>query len=215
MRASRCGALIHDIRDGCSGKSVPIGRSRSRRVAGNRVIGGCAPIYSSDSLAIILCCCSRAREGVCEPRAVGFGNAIWSLPGNDTNAVGDPWTGCLLGRHPEKFRFILLALSLRSAVAAGACDPCVHCAFFLSSRRSWWRKELVLVWRRRWSVIGLLMWGGIPELPFGFPGSLGGLPVTLILATFGLAFGSRSGSSSRSPRSKLPAIRRYACSMSN
>jgi len=59
-----------------------------------------------------------------------------------------------VGRHPREISFILFGtLSLRSAVAAGACDPCVHCVFFLSSRRSWWRKELVLVWAAGWVVI--------------------------------------------------------------
>jgi general L-amino acid transport system permease protein len=53
-----------------------------------------------------------------------------------------------------------------------------------------------------------LMWGGIPGLPFVSQDRWGGLPVTLILATFGLAFGFPLGILvALGRRSKLPAIR--------
>jgi general L-amino acid transport system permease protein len=65
--------------------------------------------------------------------------------------------------------------------------------FLVSSRRSWWRKELVLAWATALVVIGLLMWGGV----FG-----------LIRATFGLAFGFPLGIVvALGRRSRLPAIR--------
>src|SRR5260370_23567841 len=80
--------------------------------------------------------------------------------------------------------------------------------FFLSSRRSWWRKELVLVWVAALMLIALLMWGGIFGLSYVSQDRWGGLPVTLILATFGLAFGFPLGVFvALGRRSKLPAIR--------
>ena len=77
----------------------------------------------------------------------------------------------------------------------------------VSSRRWAWRKELALVWAGALALIGLLMWGGIPGLPFVSQDRWGGLPVTLILATFGLAFGFPLGILvALGRRSKLPAI---------
>ena len=97
----------------------------------------------------------------------GYWNAIWTLPGNQTNAcrairgVGACWAVI-----PEKYRFILFgtypfdqqwrpALAILTFIAL----------FFVSSRRSWWRKELLAVWAAALVVIGLLMWGGILGCP--------------------------------------------------
>jgi general L-amino acid transport system permease protein len=66
----------------------------------------------------------------------------------------------------------------------------------------------VLIWAGALSLIGLLMWGGVPGLPFVSQERWGGLPVTLVLATFGLAFGFPLGILvALGRRSKLPAIR--------
>jgi general L-amino acid transport system permease protein len=82
------------------------------------------------------------------------------------------------------------------------------CLFVLTSLRAMWRRELVLVWAIALALIGLLMWGGVPGLPFVSQERWGGLPVTLILATFGLAFGFPLGIIvALGRRSKLPAIR--------
>ena len=58
----------------------------------------------------------------------------------------------------------------------------------VSAWRRFWRKELLLVWVATLVVIGVLMWGGIAGLEFVPQDQWGGLPLTLILATFGLAF---------------------------
>jgi general L-amino acid transport system permease protein len=64
-------------------------------------------------------------------------------------------------------------------------------------------------------LIGVLMWGGIFGLSNVFQDRWGGLPVTLILATFGLAFGFPLGIIvALGRRSRLPAIRSL-CSMSS
>jgi general L-amino acid transport system permease protein len=60
--------------------------------------------------------------------------------------------------------------------------------YIASAIRRFWRKELVLIWIVTLSVIGILMWGGIFGMPVVPEDYWGGLPITLILATFGLAF---------------------------
>ena len=58
------------------------------------------------------------------------------------------------------------------------------------------------------ALISVLMWGGVFGLSFVPQDRWGGLPVTLILATFGLAFGFPLGVFvALGRRSKLPAIR--------
>src|SRR5205085_11779290 len=80
--------------------------------------------------------------------------------------------------------------------------------FYLSSRPQWWRKELALLWAAALIAIGVLMWGGIFGLTFVAQDRWGGLPVTLVLATFGLAFGFPLGILvALGRRSKMPAIR--------
>jgi len=64
---------------------------------------------------------------------------------------------------------------------------------------SFWAGALIL--------IAFLMWGGIFGLSHVSQDRWGGLPVTLILATFGLAFGFPLGFSSRSAALQTPAIR--------
>jgi general L-amino acid transport system permease protein len=139
-----------------------------------------------------------------------FVDAIWTVPGDDTSAcralrgMGACWAVI----H-EKYRFILFgtypfdqqwrpALAILTFIAL----------FFVSSRRSFWRKELVLIWAASLVLIGVLMWGGVFGLSFVAQDRWGGLPVTLILATFGLAFGFPLGILvALGRRSKLPAIR--------
>ncbi|WP_245317176.1 amino acid ABC transporter permease, partial [Bradyrhizobium manausense] len=70
------------------------------------------------------------------------------------------------------------------------------------------RRELVYLWIGALMVISVLMWGGLFGLSFVSQDRWGGLPVTLILATFGLAFGFPLGILvALGRRSKLPAIR--------
>jgi general L-amino acid transport system permease protein len=140
----------------------------------------------------------------------GFWNAIWTVPDNQTNACrAIRGLGACWAVIPEKFRFILFGTYPYDQQWRPAFAILTFIAlFFLSSRPSWWRKELVLVWVAALAVIGLLMWGGIFGLPFVSQDRWGGLPVTLVLATFGLAFGFPLGIVvALGRRSKLPAIR--------
>lgn len=140
----------------------------------------------------------------------GIWDAIWSVPGNNTSAcralrgIGACWAVI-----PEKLRFILFGSYTYDQQWRPAAATLIFIAlFYVSSRRSWWRRELALVWAAALTLISVLMWGGIFGLSFVSQDRWGGLPVTLILATFGLAFGFPLGIFvALGRRSKLPAIR--------
>jgi general L-amino acid transport system permease protein len=140
----------------------------------------------------------------------GFLDAVWTVPGNDTGACrAARGMGACWAVIPEKYRFILFGTYPFDQQWRPAAATLVFIGLFvLTSLRAMWRRELVLVWAIALALIGLLMWGGVPGLPFVSQERWGGLPVTLILATFGLAFGFPLGIIvALGRRSKLPAIR--------
>ena len=140
----------------------------------------------------------------------GILDAIWSVPGNNTAAcraargIGACWAVI-----PEKYRFILFGTyPFDQQWRPGLAVLLFIALFIVSSRRLFWRRELILIWAVALSLIALLMWGGALGLEFVSQERWGGLPVTLILATFGLAFGFPLGILvALGRRSKLPAIR--------
>jgi len=125
-----------------------------------------------------------------------FVNAIWSVPYNaqgvaDTGAcqlakgvgacwaiVSDKYRLILFGRYPYQEQW-------RPAI----CVVLFIALYVVSAIRWFWRKELALIWIATLVVIGILMWGGVFGMPLVTEDFWGGLPLTLILATFGLAFG--------------------------
>jgi general L-amino acid transport system permease protein len=190
----------------------PLPFSRPRRPGTNRVIGWLrANLFPSipSSIISLLLIFLLAKAGVSLVQW-GIANAIWTVSGNDTSAcralhgLGACWAVI-----PEKYRFILFGTYPFDQQWRPALATLTFIAlFFASSRRSFWRKELVAVWAAALAVIGLLMWGGLFGLSFVSQDRWGGLPVTLILATFGLAFGFPLGILvALGRRSKLPAIR--------
>ena len=119
---------------------------------------------------------------------------VWSVPVNgeraDTSAcrnvqgIGACWAVItenyrliLFGRYPyeEQWRPAIVVLLFIGLYA-------------VSAMRRFWRKELLLIWIATLTVIGVLMWGGVFGMAFVRQDNWGGLPITLILATFGLAF---------------------------
>jgi general L-amino acid transport system permease protein len=213
MRASRWWSAsamtsMTDVPD----SPLPLGRQRARRPPGGRVVHWLrANLFSSIPNAIItlllIFVLGKAAVGLVQ---WGYLNAVWSVPGNDTSAcralrgLGACWAVI-----PEKYRFILFGTYPYDQQWRPAAAMLVFIALFaVSSRRSFWRAELVLVWIAALIGIGLLMWGGLFGMPFVSQDRWGGLPVTLILATFGLAFGFPLGILvALGRRSKLPAIR--------
>ena len=102
-------------------------------------------------------------------RAAKGEGACWAM-------VGDKWRFILFGRYPydEQWRpGIVIALFLG--------------LYAVSANKAFWRKELIYIWAAVLTVIGILMWGGVLGLTYVPQDSWGGLPITLILSTFGLA----------------------------
>jgi general L-amino acid transport system permease protein len=137
-------------------------------------------------------------------------NAIWIVSGDQTGpcrairGIGACWAVI-----PEKYRFILFGTYPFNEQWRPALATLTFIAlFYLSTRRSLWGNKLVAIWIGALVLIGVLMWGGIFDLTYVSQDRWGGLPVTLILATFGLAFGFPLGILvALGRRSKLPAIR--------
>src|SRR5689334_24754154 len=117
----------------------------------------------------------------------GWLNAVWSVPdsGNTAACRAVRGLGACWAVIPEKLRFILFGTYPFDQQWRPALAVLLFIALFVVSSRRWaWRKELALLWAAALALIGLLMWGGIPGLPFVSQDRWGGLPVTLILATF-------------------------------
>jgi general L-amino acid transport system permease protein len=122
-------------------------------------------------------------------------HAVWSVPygaeGRPDNAacqnakgigacwavIADKYRLILFGRYPYEEQW-------RPAI----CVVLFIGLYVVSAMRRFWRKELALIWVGTLVVIGVLMWGGVLGLPLVTEDFWGGLPLTLILATFGLAF---------------------------
>jgi general L-amino acid transport system permease protein len=140
----------------------------------------------------------------------GIANAVWLTPANDSSACkAVRGSGACWAIIPEKYRFILFGTYPFDEQWRPALSVALFIAlFYLSSRRALWRRELALLWIGTLALISVLMWGGVFGLSFVSQDRWGGLPVTLILATFGLAFGFPLGILvALGRRSKLPAIR--------
>jgi len=98
----------------------------------------------------------------------------------------------LFGTYPfdEQWRAALSVLLFVATVGISCIKRC-------------WRKWLALIWGLTLVTSGILMWGGVAGLPYVETSFWGGLPVTLLLASFAivgafpmsifLALGRRSG----------------------
>jgi general L-amino acid transport system permease protein len=125
-----------------------------------------------------------------------FVHAVWTVP---YSAQGTPDTsacqkaqgyGACWAVMVDKYRLILFgrypyAEQWRPAL----CVVLFIGLYVVSAMRRFWRKELALIWIGTLVVIGVLMWGGVLGLSEVSEDQWGGLPLTLIIATFGLAFG--------------------------
>jgi general L-amino acid transport system permease protein len=137
-------------------------------------------------------------------------NAVWWTPENQSQAcralrgIGACWAVVT-----EKYRFILFATYPFDQQWRPALAIAIFVAlFFVSALRRFRRKELFFVWVAALTLIAVLMWGGVLGLPHVPQERWGGLPVTLILATFGLALGFPLGILvALGRRSNLPAIK--------
>jgi general L-amino acid transport system permease protein len=103
----------------------------------------------------------------------------------------------LFGTYPydEQWRPLIASIVL---IAVIAC----------SGIRRFWTPMLAVAWVVGLAVVALLMWGGVLGLTYVENDRWGGLPLTLILATFGIAFAFPIGVLlALGRRSRLPAIK--------
>ncbi|WP_159994759.1 amino acid ABC transporter permease [Roseomonas sp. 18066] len=143
-----------------------------------------------------------------------FIKAIWSVPvtpqGAQTQACRAlAGTGACWAVVTEKHRFILFG----TYPYEQHWRPALVCLLFIglyivSAMRRFWRPALALVWLATLTVIGILMWGGMLGMPYVPQERWGGLVITLILSTFGIAFAfPLSILVALGRRSKMPAIK--------
>jgi general L-amino acid transport system permease protein len=137
-----------------------------------------------------------------------FVEAIWHAPDSSACRASEGRGACwaFIG---EKHRFILFGTypfeqhwrpALASVLLIGL--------WFVSALRRFWRWWLALVWVAGLGVIGVLMWGGVPGLPYVENERWGGLILTLLLATFGIALAfPLSILLALGRRSELPVLR--------
>jgi len=121
----------------------------------------------------------------------GVINAVWWVPDNQSQACRAlHGAGACWAVVTEKHRFILFGTyPYQQQWRPLAAILLFVGLYVVSGMRRFWRKELFLIWIAALTAIGVLMWGGVLGLPFVQQERWGGLAVTLILATFGLAIG--------------------------
>lgn len=77
-----------------------------------------------------------------------------------------------------------------------------------SAIRWFWRPLLIVIWAVALTLVAVLMWGGVLGLSYVENSRWGGLPLTLILATFGIAFAFPFGLLlALGRRSHMPAVK--------
>lgn len=123
----------------------------------------------------------------------GVANAVWSVEQGPNGPITDACRnlqgeGACWAIVKEKYRLILFGLypfdeHWRPAIVIGLFIG----LYVLSAQKRFWRVELAYIWIVVLGLIGVLMWGGIAGLPFVPQTSWGGLALTLILATIGVA----------------------------
>jgi len=141
-------------------------------------------------------------------------NAVWSVPMGPQGPITDACraldgSGACWAIIAEKYRLILFGTypfdeQWRPALAIALFIG----LFVVSAMRRFWRKELALIWIGTLIAIAVLMWGGALGLESVPQSRWGGLALTLIIATIGVATAfPLSILVALGRRSKLPAIK--------
>jgi len=136
-----------------------------------------------------------------------FLDAIWLSP--DSRPCRAEGAGACWALIAEKHRFILFGTyPYEQHWRPGVVILLLLALYVASALRRFWRPALALAWLGGLALIGLLMWGGVPGMPYVENERWGGLALTLLLATFGIAFAFPiSILLALGRRSRLPAVR--------
>jgi general L-amino acid transport system permease protein len=136
-----------------------------------------------------------------------FLRAVWTAP--DSRPCHAEGAGACWALITERHRFILFGTYPYEQHWRPALGILVLLVLYVSSAlRRFWRPALALAWLGGLALIGVLMWGGVFGLPYVENERWGGLMLTLLLATFGIAFAfPLSILLALGRRSRLPAVR--------
>jgi general L-amino acid transport system permease protein len=116
-----------------------------------------------------------------------FVDAVWSAP--DSRPCRAEAAGACWALIAEKHRFILFGTYPYEQHWRPALGILILIALYVASAlRRFWVRWLAAAWLAGLVLIGMLMWGGVPGLPYVENERWGGLMLTLLLATFGIAF---------------------------
>lgn len=139
-----------------------------------------------------------------------FLDAVWSAPDSKAcrAAKGE---GACWAFIAEKHRFILFGTYPYEEHWRPAAAILVTLTLYaLSGWRRFWRPRLALIWLAGLVLIGVLMWGGVFGLRYVENERWGGLMLTLLLATVGLALAFPLAILlALGRRSDLPAVRGF------
>jgi general L-amino acid transport system permease protein len=121
-------------------------------------------------------------------------HAVWSVPTGPDGAPNTDACRAALGEGAcwavigEKYRFILFGFYPYAEQWRPALVVLLFIGLFAASLfRRFWHPSLFVVWAGTLVFSAALMWGGFAGLPFVPADQWGGLPITLFLATVGLA----------------------------
>ena len=113
-----------------------------------------------------------------------FLEAVWRPDARACRAA----QGACWGLIAEKHRFILFGTyPYEQHWRPGLATLLLIGLWVFSVFRPFWKPWLALVWAAGLALIALLMWGGVLGLPYVENERWGGLILTLVLATFGMA----------------------------
>lgn len=115
-------------------------------------------------------------------------NAVWS-PQNSNDCRDAAHQGACWAFVADKYRFILFGTFPVDQQWRPAIVILLLLALYaLSAWRTFTRPRLIAVWITGLGIIGWLMWGGLLGLSYVENERWGGLTLTLLLSTFGIAF---------------------------
>jgi general L-amino acid transport system permease protein len=117
-----------------------------------------------------------------------FLDAVWQA--KDSKACRDvKGQGACWAFIAEKHRFILFGTyPYEEHWRPGIAILIFLALYFVSALRRFWRPSLVLIWIVGLGAVGVLMWGGVFGMRYVENERWGGMILTLIIATFGIAF---------------------------